>query len=159
MPPLTQSTTRALLESLGPERVERDHLLAPYTTFKIDGSADLLYRARTPDELAQAVGTARELELPFFLLGMGANILTGNRGFPGLVIKNEVDGIEFLDEGRVRAGSGVLVYHDLIQATVERDLGGMHHLVGIPSTVGGAIWQNLHFLTTAGTSSSASPSG
>ncbi|MFW6079995.1 MAG: UDP-N-acetylmuramate dehydrogenase, partial [Gemmatimonadota bacterium] len=39
------------------------------------------------------------------------------------------------------------VYHDLIQATVSRGLGGLHHYVGIPSTVGGAVWQNLHFLS------------
>src|SRR5690606_27212062 len=54
---------------------------------------------------------------------------------------------EFSDGCKVKAGSGALVFHDLIQATVERGLGGLHHFVGIPSTVGGAIWQNLHFLS------------
>ncbi len=63
------------------------------------------------------------------------------------MIRDEVGGIDFLDEGRVRAGGGVKVYPDLIQATVVRGLGGLHHFVGIPSTVGGAIWQNLHFLS------------
>ena len=109
----------------------------------------MLYRALTPDELAQAVTAARELEIPFFLLGMGANILIGDRGFRGLVIKNEVEHIEFMDGGRVKAGGGAKVYHDLIQATVAQGLGGLHHFVGIPSTVGGAIWQNLHFLSPA----------
>ena len=47
----------------------------------------------------------------------------------------------------MRAGSGAKVYIDLIHATVSRGLGGLHHYVGIPSTVGGAIWQNLHFLS------------
>ncbi len=136
-----------LAARLGGARLEHDVPLAPYTTFRIGGPADLLYRARTPDELAGAVATARELEIPFFLLGMGANILVGDGGFRGLVIRNEVEGIEFLDEGRVRAGSGVKIYHDLIQATVARGLGGLQHYVGIPSTVGGAVWQNLHFLS------------
>jgi UDP-N-acetylmuramate dehydrogenase len=137
----------ALARRLHGERIERDVPLAPYTTFKIGGPADYLYRARTPDELAEAVSAAREMEVPYFLLGMGANILVGDRGFRGLVIKNEVEEIEFLDETRVRAGSGARVYHDLIQATVSRGLGGLHHYVGIPSTVGGAVWQNLHFLS------------
>lgn len=137
----------ALAARLDAARIEHDVALAPYTTFKIGGPADLLYRARTPGELAEAVLAARELEVPFFLLGMGANILVGDRGFRGLVIKNEVEEIEFLDETRVRAGAGARVYHDLIQATVARGLGGLHHYVGIPSTVGGAIWQNLHFLS------------
>jgi UDP-N-acetylmuramate dehydrogenase len=136
-----------LAARLDPARLERDVVLAPYTTFKIGGPADLLYRARTPDELAKAVLAARELEVPFFLLGLGANILVGDGGFRGLVIRNEVEGIEFLDDVRVRAGSGAKVYIDLIHATVSRGLGGLHHYVGIPSTVGGAVWQNLHFLS------------
>jgi UDP-N-acetylmuramate dehydrogenase len=137
----------ALAARLDPARLERDVVLAPYTTFKIGGPADLLYRARTPGELAEAVLAARELEVPFFLLGLGANILVGDGGFRGLVIRNEVEGIEFLDDVRVRAGSGAKVYIDLIHATVSRGLGGLHHYVGIPSTVGGAVWQNLHFLS------------
>jgi len=136
-----------LASRLGDDRLERDVMLAPYTTFKIGGPADFLYRASTEEELARAILAARESGVPFFLLGLGANILIGDKGFRGLVIRNEVEGIEFLEGGRVRAGSGVKVYHDLIQATVERGLGGLHHFVGIPSTVGGAIWQNLHFLS------------
>ncbi|HEV7587802.1 MAG TPA: UDP-N-acetylmuramate dehydrogenase [Longimicrobium sp.] len=138
-----------LAARLDPARLEREVVLAPYTTFKIGGPADLLYRARTPDELAEAVTAARELEVPFFLLGLGANILVGDGGFRGLVIRNEVRGIELLDEVRVRAGSGAEVFIDLIHATVSRGLGGLHHYVGIPSTVGGAVWQNLHFLSPA----------
>ena len=141
------ATAEALAARLDPARLERDVVLAPYTTFKIGGPADLLYRARTPDELAAAVTVARELEVPFFLLGLGANILVGDGGFRGLVIRNEVEGIEFLDDVRVRAGSGAKVYIDLIDATVSRGLGGLHHYVGIPSTVGGAVWQNLHCLS------------
>jgi UDP-N-acetylmuramate dehydrogenase len=140
---------RELERRLGAGRLERDVPLAPYTTFKIGGPADLLYRAHTAEELAAAVSAARELELPFFLLGLGANILVGDRGFRGLVIRNEANAIEFLEGDRVRAGSGAMVYHELIQATVARGLGGLHHFVGIPSTVGGAVWQNLHFLSPA----------
>jgi UDP-N-acetylmuramate dehydrogenase len=127
--------------------VERDVVLAPYTTFKIGGPADYFYHARTADGLVKAITTARELEIPYFLLGVGANILVGDKGYRGLVVHSEVGGIEFLDDVRVRAGAGVEVFHDLIEATVKRGLGGLHHFVGIPSTVGGAIWQNLHFLS------------
>ncbi|WP_243663230.1 hypothetical protein [Rhodothermus marinus] len=73
---------------LGPERVQRNVPLAPYTTFKIGGPADLFFEARTRDELAEAVLAARELGIPYFVLGLGANILVGDRGFRGLVIRN-----------------------------------------------------------------------
>lgn len=147
MPKLTESAVGELRARLGGDRLEADVPLAPCTTFRIGGPADFLYRAHTPEELAQAVRAARELELPAFLLGVGANILVGDGGFRGLVIKCEAGGIDFLDATRVRAGSGVIVYPDLIDATVSHGLGGLHHFVGIPSTVGGAIWQNLHFLS------------
>jgi UDP-N-acetylmuramate dehydrogenase len=132
---------------LGADRVQRSVPLAPFTTFRIGGPADLFFEARNARELATAITAARELEIPYFLLGAGANILVGDGGFRGLVIRNVSDRIEFLQDHRVRADSGVMVYHDLIQACFSRALGGLHHFVGIPSTVGGAIWQNLHFLS------------
>ena len=135
--------------ALGRGRVARDVPLAPLTTFRIGGPADLFFRARTPDELACAVEVARAEGIPSFLLGRGANVLVADRGFRGLVIHSAVGGVDFLDDGRVRAGAGVETFPDLIDATVARGLGGLHHYVGIPSTVGGALWQNLHFLSPA----------
>ena len=146
---LISEVFRALATRLGAERIERDVPLAPMTTFRIGGPAELLYRARTPDELVLALQAVRELGVPHFLLGKGANILVGDGGFRGLVIRVEVDGIDFLDDTTVRAGAGVETFPNLIDATVARGLGGLHHFVGIPSTVGGALWQNLHFLSPA----------
>ena len=145
--PLDKTMLKGLEERLGRDRIEHDVSLAPLTTFRIGGPADHLFRACSAQELVAVLRAARELEIPHFLLGLGANILIGDGGFRGLVIRNEARGLEFLSEGRVRAESGVIVYHDLIQATLEQGLGGLHHFVGIPSTVGGAIWQNLHFLS------------
>jgi UDP-N-acetylmuramate dehydrogenase len=138
-----------LARHLDPARLERDVPLAPLTTFRIGGPADLLYRARTTDELATAVQTARDNGVPYVLLGRGANVLVGDRGVRGLVVRSEVGGVAFPDDVRVHAGAGVETYPDLIDATVARGLGGLHHYVGIPSTVGGALWQNLHFLSPA----------
>ena len=135
--------------SVDPDRVRRDVPLAPLTTFRIGGPADLFYRARSAEELQRAVGRARELEIPCFVLGRGANILVADRGFRGVVVKCDISGVEFFPEGRVRAGAGVDTFPDLISETVARGLGGIHHFVGIPSTVGGAVWQNLHFLSPA----------
>ncbi|HEV2744490.1 MAG TPA: hypothetical protein VGV91_15150, partial [Rubrobacter sp.] len=58
-----------LARRLGEDRLERDVLLASHTTFKIGGPADVMYRALNADELAAAIQAARELEIPFFLLG------------------------------------------------------------------------------------------
>lgn len=137
------------VQAVGPDRVRRNVSLAPLTTFRIGGPADLFFRARTPEELCLAISTARELGIPSFLLGRGANILVGDRGFRGVVIRCDIRTLEFLPGGRVLAGAGLDTFPDLIHATVSRGLGGIHHFVGIPSTVGGAVWQNLHFLAPA----------
>lgn len=139
----------ALARRLG--RVARDEPLAPYTTFKIGGPADLLYEATSADELATSVLTARELGVPYFVLGLGANILVGDKGFRGVVIRNVARHHEFREERDVCllwTESGAVV-KDLIQESVGRGWSGLEHYVGIPSTVGGAVWQNLHFLSPA----------
>jgi len=138
-----------LAGSVDPRRVERDVPLGPLTTFQIGGPADLLFRASTADELASVIQCVRENDIPHFLLGAGANILVGDGGYRGLVIRCEVDGIDFVGDNSVRAGAGVMIFPRLIDATVAQGLGGLHHFVGIPSTVGGALWQNLHFLSPA----------
>jgi len=139
----------ALRHALG-DRARTGEVLAPYTTFRIGGPADLFFEPRSADELADAILAARRLGVPFFLLGLGANILIGDRGFRGLVIRNQARGIEiFPERDQVRAESGAVVYPDLITATIDRGLSGLEHYVGIPSTVGGALWQNLHFLSPA----------
>jgi len=138
----------ALKAALGPERVRTGEVLAPYTTFRIGGPADLFYEARSADELARAILAAREHGVPFFLLGLGANILIGDRGFRGLVIRNVARGVDF-DGPLVRAESGAVVWPDLIETAIAHGLSGLEHYVGIPSTVGGALWQNLHFLSPA----------
>jgi UDP-N-acetylmuramate dehydrogenase len=138
----------ALAERLGPARLMRDEALAPYTTFRIGGPADLFYDATTADELANAILAARDLEIPYFVLGLGANILVGDKGFRGLVIRNSAKHFMFGDDGKLWVESGAVV-GEIIPEAVERGWSGLEHYVGIPSTVGGAVWQNLHFLSPA----------
>ncbi|MEL6614363.1 MAG: UDP-N-acetylmuramate dehydrogenase [Bacteroidota bacterium] len=138
-----------LRESLPSEMdVRENEPLAPYTTFKIGGRADLFVEAHTADELALAVMAAREHDVPLFLLGLGANILVGDLGFRGVVIRNRAAHIDVdAAGGRVFAESGAVVWERLIEATVAAGLSGLEHYAGIPSSVGGALWQNLHFLS------------
>jgi UDP-N-acetylmuramate dehydrogenase len=134
--------------SLIAERLRANVPLAPFTTFKIGGPADVLYDATAADDLANAVGAARAAGIPFFVLGLGANILIGDRGFRGLVIRNIAAHLQFPAPNAIRAESGA-VMADVIRVAVTRGLSGLEHYVGIPSTVGGAVWQNLHFLAPA----------
>lgn len=145
---LKGNALEALAARFDRARLRRDEPLAPYTTFKIGGPADVLYDATSADDLANAVVTARSLGVPYFVLGLGANILIGDRGFRGLVIRNTAGHYTFHDDGRLWVESGAVMGR-LIPEAVARSWSGIEHYVGIPSTVGGAIWQNLHFLSPA----------
>ena len=150
MTPPSPEQREALRRALGPERVREAVPLGPFTTFQIGGPADLYYEATTADELARAILAVRETGLPWFLLGLGANILVGDRGFRGLVIRNRAQAVEVDLPGKtVRAESGAVVWPDLIETAIAHSLSGLEHYPGIPSTVGGALWQNLHFLAPA----------
>src|SRR3954470_5712261 len=137
-----------LMARLDAKRVKRDEPLAQYTTFRIGGPADVFYDATSTDDLAGAVLAARDTGVGYFVLGLGANILVGDRGFRGLVIRNTSHHLEFFDDGRLWVESGAVMAR-LIPQAVERGWSGLEHYVGIPSTVGGAVWQNLHFLSPA----------
>ncbi len=138
----------ALALRLDPAHVHRSEPLAPYTTFRIGGPADLLYNATSADALATAITEARNLNVPWFVLGLGANILVGDKGFRGLVIRNRAVAHAIQPDGTLHAESGAIV-RDLVLDSVQQGWSGLEHYVGIPSTVGGALWQNLHFLSPA----------
>ena len=141
----------ALLSQLAslvpPHRLEAGAPLAALTTFRIGGPADLLVRVRSRDEMVGVMQCLRSHGIVPVLLGHGANVLVADAGIRGVVIRCEIGGISWIDPHTVRAGSGVPVFHDLIDATIAKGLGGLHHYAGIPGTVGGALWQNLHFLS------------
>ena len=142
---------KAVAAALDTKRVRFAEPLAPYTTFKIGGPADLFYETETAEDLAAAVLAARRHGVPYFLLGLGANVLIADKGFRGLVIRNTARHREFRESGdtcHLWTESGATI-KELIQQAVPRGWSGLEHYVGIPSTVGGAIWQNLHFLSPA----------
>ena len=136
------------MKGLDRSRLERDAPLAPYTTFRIGGPADLLYTATSADDLAAALLAAREAAMPYFVLGLGANILVGDGGFRGLVIRNAAAARAWAAPGLLHAESGA-VMQDLVLESARLGWSGLEHYIGIPSTVGGAVWQNLHFLSPA----------
>lgn len=140
--------TPAALAGLDASRLRAQVPLAPFTTFRIGGPADWYYEATSAEDLAQAVTAARESHLPWFVLGLGANILVGDKGVRGLVIRNRATQHHVTPDGVLHTESGAVV-QQLVLDTVRAGWSGLEHYIGIPSTVGGALWQNLHFLSPA----------
>lgn len=120
--------------------------LKDLTTMKVGGTARFFTAVRNESELEEALRYAKAHSLAIFVLGGGSNIVVSDAGFDGLVIKNEIYGREFRDDGDEGAlatvGAGES-WDDLVEATVQRGLWGIENLSYIPGTVGAAPVQNI----------------
>ncbi len=117
-------------------------LLQDYSNFRIGGKADYFFAATSLPELVSSIRLARELSLPFFIIGGGYNLLFDDHGFRGLIIKNAVIKIEKKgDKGKIEALAGTPL-KDVLQFSMEEGLSSFEFLSGIPGTVGGAVYGN-----------------
>jgi UDP-N-acetylmuramate dehydrogenase len=132
-----------------------DEPMAPHTTFKVGGPADVWVRpagAGFPVYAAALLGSARAEGIPVFILGGGANLVIADRGIRGIVLDTGGwAGWNFLpfkdtDPGGprksimvVRSGSAV---DAAVNAAAGEGLGGLEFLAGMPGSVGGAVWMN-----------------
>ncbi|MFH1713928.1 MAG: UDP-N-acetylmuramate dehydrogenase [Patescibacteria group bacterium] len=114
--------------------------LSDYTTFKIGGPAKYFYTAKNQEEFLKAISLAKELKLPFFVLGGGSNILVSDSGFNGIVIRNQCSNFNIKDN-RILVEAGVRL-ETLVSISMENQLAGLEWGAGIPGTVGGAIRGN-----------------
>jgi len=85
-----------IINKLGKDRVKLNESMANHTTFKIGGPADLFYEAKTEEMLVRSVRLVREMGVPYFILGNGSNLLVGDKGFRGIVIKNLVSKVKII---------------------------------------------------------------
>jgi len=122
--------------------------LAPLTTIKIGGPARYFVEAGNVGEVQEAVAFGRSRDLPLFVLGGGSNLLVADAGWPGLVLKIAVQGIERRsghdEDGRVlfEAGAGES-WDKFVSHAVMAHCAGVECLSGIPGSVGGTPVQNV----------------
>jgi UDP-N-acetylmuramate dehydrogenase len=125
--------------------LQEDVPLAPLTTLKVGGPARFFVAAKSVEEIASAVEFARTSKLPLFVLGGGSNLVVADRGWPGVVVKVEIAGLdrqETSGKAFFDAGAGEDWDHFVAQA-VKSDCAGIECLSGIPGTVGGTPVQNV----------------
>jgi UDP-N-acetylmuramate dehydrogenase len=136
--------SHAMMSCFGAERVRGETPLAPFTTFKVGGPAEWLFETRTPDEIVEALRIAHANGVRVTLLGGGSNVLVGDRGVRGLVIRPRGGHIEQIDDQHVRADAATTI-NGLVRWTIQRGIAGLEAWAGTPGTVGGAIFGNAHF--------------
>jgi UDP-N-acetylmuramate dehydrogenase len=126
-------------------RTQENIPLAPLTTFQVGGPARDFVDAHSDHEVSEAVAYAAARKLPLFVLGGGSNLLVSDNGWPGLVLKVSVAGVEFEGDRQkmvFHAGAGES-WDDLVALAVSKNCGGIECLSGIPGAVGGTPVQNV----------------
>lgn len=141
----------ALIEALaaivGRERVHPGASLAPLTTFKVGGAADVLVEPGDAEQLEAVVKAVHAAAAPLTILGGGSNVLISDRGVRGVVVRPRGGAVRPLGPGLVRADAAVTI-NGLVRWTIGRGLAGLEAWAGTPGTVGGALYGNAHWQRT-----------
>jgi UDP-N-acetylmuramate dehydrogenase len=125
------------------DRVKENVSLAPYTSARIGGPADIFITAESADDLARIVKLLDKQEMDFILLGGGSNVLVSDRGVRGVVVLNRAKGVHFHngDEPSVTVESGV-IFSNLANRCASKGLAGLEWAATVPGTIGGAVYGN-----------------
>ena len=117
--------------------------LAPLTWFRVGGPAEVLFKPKDPDDLADFI-QRKPVDVPVTLIGVGSNLLVRDGGIPGVVVRLpaafgqiNVD----IDRKQVTAGAFALDAR-VAQEAAKAGIGGLGFLAGIPGSIGGALRMN-----------------
>jgi len=125
------------------DKVKENLSLAPYTSARIGGPADILITAESADELARIITLLQKQEIDYLILGGGSNVLVSDKGVRGVVVLNRAKGVRFHngDQPSVMVESGV-VFSNLANRCAAKGFAGLEWAATVPGTVGGAIYGN-----------------
>ncbi|HUE68281.1 MAG TPA: UDP-N-acetylmuramate dehydrogenase [Candidatus Acidoferrum sp.] len=137
---MTWRTKSSLAWLRGLPGIKSDEPLASRTSFGIGGPAEFFLELARPEAIEKTLDGAAERGVPYLLLGAGTNLLIADRGVDGLVLRvvnreHEIEGT------RVRAGAGLKMMR-LARIVADANLRGFEFAIGVPGTVGGAVYQD-----------------
>lgn len=119
-----------------------DEPMSAHTTFRVGGPADYFVTVKDAHEIGEILKLCKEMDIPFFLLGNGSNLLVGDQGCRGIVVQTQKDmGIIRVEGTKIRAGAGALLSKIGAEA-LANGLTGFEFAAGIPGTLGGACVMN-----------------
>ncbi len=136
----------AIYEFIRSHVPEEDILLhepmSKHTTFRVGGEAQCLLRISSKEQIKRLIPYFREMEVPYFVLGNGSNLLVGDKGYRGVILQIGGKMADITVEGDLlRAGAGLLL-SQAAGCALDNGLSGLEFASGIPGTLGGAVVMN-----------------
>lgn len=145
---MKESFENQLMKCAEGGKLKRMEPLSLHTTFRIGGPADYLIEPETPEKLLMAIELCHKEKVPYYVIGNGSNLLAGDKGFRGVILKicrclDHVSFAHMKEDGKcqVVSGAGILL-SKLAVAAAEEGLLGLEFAAGIPGTLGGAVTMN-----------------
>lgn len=129
------------LEKLNLEKIEKDISLSTLTTYKTGGIAKLVVYPNNINNLKQMLKLIHKYNIKYFILGKGSNTLFSDKEFNGVIIKLDKLNNFKIKQTEIYVESGMIL-SKLVQASVKNELTGLEFAIGIPGTIGGAIYMN-----------------
>ncbi len=120
--------------------IETEYNLAQLTTFKVGGQAKYFLISDDLEEIQAVIKFCLENEIKYQIIGAGSNLLISDQGFAGLIIKINNKDID-VNDSRLKVGAGVLLF-EFVNLALKNNLTGHDFLIGIPGSMGGAIYGN-----------------
>ena len=123
--------------------VQENAPLAPYTSVRIGGAADILVTVKSANELMDVMQVLWDNGMPYYILGSGSNILVSDKGVRGVVVLDRAKDVRFDsgDHPTVWSEAGV-IFSNLANRCAFKGLSGLEWAATVPGTVGGAVYGN-----------------
>jgi UDP-N-acetylmuramate dehydrogenase len=127
------------------------YLLTKQTYFKIGGQAEVYLELSRKDQILKIISFCRENNIKFTILGGASNVVISDDGISGLVLHLKNDQLVELNQTiqdekhLIKVGAG-LKTSLLVKKTVDLGYAGLEFFLGVPGTVGGAVFNNAHYL-------------
>ncbi len=123
--------------------IQTDEPMSLHTSFRIGGNTDCYIEVKNTNALVRVIDACKQYEVPYFVIGMGSNLLVSDNGIRGAVIKltGDFDEIKKLNDTTVRCGAGATLAAACNFAK-NNSMGGLEFAWGIPGSVGGAVYMN-----------------
>jgi len=123
-------------------KVEFDVPLRDFTSISIGGLARAVVEPVDVEDVRKVIDFSKNEDIPLLFLGNGTNVLIMDEGFPGVVVRvAPAFGKYWVEDGFIVAEAGVSL-HELIKVSQSKGLSGLEFAIGIPGSVGGAVWIN-----------------
>ncbi len=139
---ISQSVKEALQRFVPAENIKYDEYLKYHTTFRVGGKADALVLVESDEQLKGLLRYLPKVEIPYYILGNGSNLLVSDKGYRGIIIKLADSFSRVVVVGnRIVAQAGVSLAK-VARTAMEHGLTGLEFAAGIPGTVGGGVIMN-----------------